>query len=88
MSNDSSTSNCSVFGRAVAIGIIAAALTIAAVAAQAPQPAKIDVQALGPQIGSRVPELSAQDQHGRTHTLASIMGPKGAMLVFNRSADW
>jgi len=80
--------NCSVLTRGVAIGIVAAALSIAALIAQAPQPAKIDVQALGPQVGSRVPEFSAPDQHGRTQTLASIMGPKGAMLVFNRSADW
>jgi hypothetical protein len=28
------------------------------------------------------------DQAGRTQTLKSIMGPKGAMLVFCRSADW
>lgn len=75
-------------GRAVTLGIITAALAKAVVAAQAPQAARIDVQALGPQVGSRVPEFSAPDQHGRTQTLASIMGPKGAMLVFNRSADW
>jgi hypothetical protein len=35
-----------------------------------------------------VPDFAAPDQVGRTQTLKSIMGPKGAMLVFYRSADW
>lgn len=42
----------------------------------------------GPVVGQPVPDFSAQDQEGRTQTLKSIMGPKGAMLVFFRSADW
>ena len=50
--------------------------------------AKIDVSKLGPQIGERVPTFSLTDQSGKTRTLESIMGPKGAMLVFIRSADW
>ncbi len=49
---------------------------------------KIDVQRLGPQVGERVPDFSLRDQNGKTWTLNSIMGPKGAMLVFIRSADW
>ena len=28
------------------------------------------------------------DQNGKSRNLRSIMGPKGAMLVFFRSADW
>lgn len=47
-----------------------------------------DVQKLGPQIGSRVPDFRLTDQNGDVHTLASSMGPKGAMIVFFRSADW
>jgi hypothetical protein len=43
---------------------------------------------LGPQVGERVPDFSLKDQNGKTRTLQSIMGPKGAMLVFFRSADW
>jgi peroxiredoxin len=39
-------------------------------------------------VGERVPEFSLKDQSGTTRTLQSIMGPKGAMLVFVRSADW
>ena len=42
----------------------------------------------GPAVGSSVPDVAAEDQVGRTQTLKSIMGPKGAMLVFYRSADW
>jgi hypothetical protein len=42
----------------------------------------------GPDVGQRVPEFSAQDQANRTRTLKSVMGPKGVMLVFFRSADW
>ena len=42
----------------------------------------------GPEVGEQVPAFSAMDQDGRPQTLKSIMGPKGAMLVFFRSADW
>jgi len=57
---------------------------------QSPQPARqaIDVSKLGPQVGQRVLEFSLTDQTGRTRNLQSIMGPRGAMLVFLRSADW
>ncbi|HZR26750.1 MAG TPA: hypothetical protein VFA59_24360 [Vicinamibacterales bacterium] len=47
-----------------------------------------DVQKLGPQVGSRVPDFRLTDQNGEAHTLASSMGPNGAMIVFFRSADW
>ena len=43
---------------------------------------------LGPQIGDQVPEFRLPDQNGQTHSLDSIMGPNGAMLLFHRSADW
>jgi len=54
----------------------------------APMRSKIDVSKLGPQVGERVPSFSLRAQDGTTQTLQSIMGPKGAMLVFIRSADW
>jgi cytochrome oxidase Cu insertion factor (SCO1/SenC/PrrC family) len=53
-----------------------------------PAPALPDVQKLGPQIGERVPDFTLTDQHGQPRTLASLMGPRGVMLVFYRSADW
>lgn len=57
-------------------------------AASAPARQKIDIAKLGPQVGDRVPDFALKDQTGKTQTLQSIMGPKGAMLVFIRSADW
>jgi cytochrome oxidase Cu insertion factor (SCO1/SenC/PrrC family) len=61
---------------------------IAAAQPPEPKPAFPDVQKLGPQIGDRVPDFTLTDQRGQARTLASLMGPKGLMLVFNRSADW
>lgn len=52
------------------------------------QTEKIDVSKLGPQVGQKVPEFRLSDQNGKVQTLDSIMGSKGAMLVFFRSADW
>jgi len=49
---------------------------------------KIDVSKLGPQVGERVSDFNLKDQNDKVWTLQSIMGPKGAMLVFIRSADW
>ena len=50
--------------------------------------APIDVASLGPQVGEQVPEFSLPDQNGEMRTLESISGPRGAMLLFHRSADW
>ena len=49
---------------------------------------RIEVSALEPQIGDTVPEFQLPDQNGNIHTLESVMGPNGAMLLFHRSADW
>jgi len=65
--------------------VILAVLVTAGLAAQAPP---LDVERLGPQVGEVVPDFSAPDQFGRAQTLKSIMGANGAMLFFNRSADW
>ena len=53
-----------------------------------PPRTKIDVSKLGPQVGERVPDFSLKNQNANTQTLQSTLGPKGAMLVFIRSADW
>jgi hypothetical protein len=42
----------------------------------------------GPAIGSAAPPFELLDQNGRSHTLKSLLGPKGAIVVFYRSADW
>jgi len=64
--------------------VVATALFLATAAGQTP----VDVDRLGPQPGSRVPDFAAPDHTGVTRTLATVLGPKGAMLVFSRSADW
>jgi hypothetical protein len=65
-----------------------ATVSLESQAPTAPARQKIDVSKLGPQVGERVPDFALKDQTGKTQTLQSIMGPKGAMLVFIRSADW
>lgn len=65
--------------------------SIAAPAAQQPAGAvrqRVNVAALGPQVGQRVPDFTLTDQDDRARSLQSIMGPRGAMVVFVRSADW
>jgi hypothetical protein len=67
---------------------IVLALLLATAAAHAQQPRTIDVTTLGPKLGETVPDFSAPDQHGTTRRLSTLLGPKGALLVFYRSADW
>jgi len=64
------------------------ALLAASATAQNLEPSRIDVSALGPQVGEVIPEFSLPDQNGEIWTRESILGPNGAMLVFVRSADW
>ena len=59
--------------------IMSAAFLVFAMAAAVPT---------GPQVGQPVPEFSLQDQDGLAQTLRGNLGPKGALLVFIRSADW
>jgi hypothetical protein len=77
--------------------VFAFAVSLAGISPVSGQPAatpqagprdRVDVSKLGPQVGQRVPDFSLTDQSGKTWTLQSIMGPRGAMLVFYRSADW
>jgi hypothetical protein len=42
----------------------------------------------GPDIGQTIPPFGAVDQDGRRQTFETIRGPRGAMIVFYRSADW
>jgi hypothetical protein len=75
--------------RVVAVVCALFSLVAQATAQQsAPQPVLPEIQKLGPQVGSRVPDLALLGQNGQSRTLASLMGPKGLMLVFFRSADW
>ena len=38
--------------------------------------------------GAAIPSFHLPDQNGVERDFASIKGPKGAVLVFYRSADW
>jgi hypothetical protein len=42
----------------------------------------------GPAVGNKMPAFELPDQDGKTQTLANVIGPKGALIVFYRSADW
>ena len=42
----------------------------------------------GPEIGSIIPKFLLADQYGKMRDFASITGPKGALILFYRSANW
>ena len=71
------------------IGGVLAALIVFAFAfnpvlAQTP----ISSKEVGPKVGQKIPAFKASDQFGHQQTLSSLMGPKGLVLLFVRSADW
>lgn len=68
--------------------LFAAAIALAAACQVSDSRATIDIDDLGPQVGERVPEFTLPDQHGNPVSLASILRPNGAILMFYRSADW
>jgi peroxiredoxin len=70
------------------LGLLSLLATLLVAPVHAQTRTQIDVSKLGPQVGERVPDFTLTDQSGRQRTLRSIMGPRGAMLVFVRSADW
>ena len=43
---------------------------------------------MGPAVGQTVPDFRFQDQKRIVQTLHASLGPKGALVVFFRSADW
>lgn len=71
---------------AAALSVVALLSVAAVAAAQGRQ--RVDVSTLGPQVGERVPDFSLPDQTGTVRNLPSVMGPRGALIVFYRSADW
>ena len=42
----------------------------------------------GPDVGTRIPAFELADQRGKQQTFESLRGPRGLLLVFQRSADW
>ena len=39
-------------------------------------------------VGKKIPVFRATDQSGKIQDFNSIRGPKGAVIMFSRSADW
>ncbi len=79
-------------GLGLGLGICLVALAMTEGPTAAPQSigpaATVDVEAVGPKIGETLPDFTLPDQHGAPHSLKSILGPNGAVIVFFRSADW
>ncbi len=50
-------------------------------------PYDIDIQT-GPDVGKKIPPFSGKDQDGKSWDFNNIKGPKGAVILFYRSADW
>jgi hypothetical protein len=42
----------------------------------------------GPAVGEEIPGFQAVDQNGALRDFETIKGPRGALLLFHRSADW
>ena len=40
------------------------------------------------EVGMPAPAFHARDQFGNDQSLSSLMGPKGLVILFFRSADW
>lgn len=64
--------------------MLVCALVAGAALAQTP----INLDRIGPAVGTAVPDFTLPDASGAPHTLRSLLGAKGALLVFSRSADW
>ena len=43
---------------------------------------------VGLEIGQEAPAFALPDQFGHQHTNETLKGPKGAAILFFRSADW
>ena len=68
--------------------LLCSIVALASVVALAQDVRRVDVSKLGPQVGATVPDFALVDQNGSKRTLRSVMGARGAMIVFYRSADW
>ncbi len=51
-------------------------------------PAGDEGMVTGPKIGERIPDFEALNQNRAFISFDDIKGPNGAIIVFQRSADW
>lgn len=42
----------------------------------------------GPEVGTKIPDISAFDQYGKMRTFEELRGPEGLLILFYRTADW
>jgi hypothetical protein len=63
-------------------------LLLVAVCIVTPAFTQILSKEVGPSVGQQIPAFKAIDQFGRQQTLSSLVGSKGLVLLFVRSADW
>jgi cytochrome oxidase Cu insertion factor (SCO1/SenC/PrrC family) len=77
-----------VFSALLALPVLLAAATGRPAGQRDAAKQPVDIERIGPQVGERVPDFKLVDQSGEARTLKSVLGPKGALLVFFRSADW
>jgi cytochrome oxidase Cu insertion factor (SCO1/SenC/PrrC family) len=63
-------------------------LTVIVARAQTPAPTPLNLDRIGPAVGVSAPAFTLPDASGAPRSLQSLLGPKGALLVFSRSADW
>jgi cytochrome oxidase Cu insertion factor (SCO1/SenC/PrrC family) len=68
--------------------LVAALFMVISTMATAQTRTQIDLSALGPQVGQQVPDFDLPDQNGLRHTLETVRGPNGSLILFHRSADW
>ena len=50
--------------------------------------AQTQVRPVPLKIGERIPDFHAVDQYGKEHRFGDLVGPKGLVLFFYKSADW
>ncbi len=50
--------------------------------------ALLSARDFGPAVGTTMPTFELRDQNGASKSLKSLLGPKGALILFFRSADW
>ena len=74
--------------RLASVALFSAVVVSAAGQQPSAPPPVLNAQTIGPQVGAKVPSCTLVDQTGQTRSLEALMGPKGAILVFFRSADW
>lgn len=68
--------------------LVTCALVLVAAVARAQTPAPVNLDRIGPAVGAVAPAFTLPDAGGTPRTLQSLLGPKGALVVFSRSADW